>query len=55
MDHSVLVSLEDIETGMVYTTHLSSKDAHRVETGKKWRLFFRVVLFMLFLKVLRGF
>jgi len=34
MDHSVLVSLENIDTSVVYITHLSSKDAHKVETGK---------------------
>jgi len=54
MDHSVLVSLEDIETGMVYITHLSPKDAHKVEPVRNGKLFFSV-LFMLFLKVLRGF
>nr|XP_012233087.1 PREDICTED: uncharacterized protein LOC105678374 [Linepithema humile] len=32
MNQGVLVTLEDINTGLVYTTRLSPKDAHRVET-----------------------
>jgi len=49
MDHSILVSLEDIETDMIYTTHLSRKDAHRVKTGKKWEVIFpRCVIYVIF-------
>jgi len=48
MDHSVFVSLEDIETGMVYTTHLSPKDTHKIETGKKWEVIFLRCVYVIF-------
>jgi hypothetical protein len=34
MDKDVQVTLQDVETGLIYTTCLSPQDAHRVQTGK---------------------
>lgn len=39
-----LVTLQDIETNILYTTHLSKRDAQRIRTGKYSRLCFHDVL-----------